>query len=105
MKVGALNQLKGKIVKHVPGAANTEVVFETPGGAQTVSTITKGRQSHQDLYVGQETYAIIKARNVIVAVGHCENNVVLFSASEGSILFLVNNFGNCGRIRGTIIRR
>lgn len=74
MKVGALNQLKGKIVKHVPGAANTEVVFETPGGAQTVSTITKGRQSHQDLYVSQETYAIIKAPNVMAAVGHCEES-------------------------------
>ena len=41
MKLSARNILKGKIVKIMPGAVNTEVVLELSGGAQVVSIITK----------------------------------------------------------------
>ncbi|NLN86463.1 MAG: hypothetical protein GX133_02495 [Syntrophomonadaceae bacterium] len=40
MRFGARNQLKAKIIKHMSGPANTEVVIETPGGAQYVSIIS-----------------------------------------------------------------
>jgi molybdopterin-binding protein len=41
MKISARNYLEGKIKKLVPGAVNTEVTVELPGGAAVVSIITK----------------------------------------------------------------
>ncbi len=70
MKVSARNQLKGKIVNLIPGAVNTEVVIELPGGAQVVSMITKHSAEDLELAVGKEAYAIIKASSVMVAVDH-----------------------------------
>jgi len=49
-----------------PGAVNTEVVIELPGGAEIVSIITKESAERLDLAVGKEAYAIIKASNVMV---------------------------------------
>ena len=40
MKISARNILKGKVVKIVHGAVNSEVTIELPGGAQLVSIIT-----------------------------------------------------------------
>ncbi len=40
MKISARNILKGKIVKVVRGAVNSEVIIELPGGTQLVSIIT-----------------------------------------------------------------
>lgn len=70
MKLSARNQLKGKIVNLNPGAVNTEVVIELPGGAQVVSMITKHSAESLELAVGKEVYAIIKASSVMVAVDH-----------------------------------
>ena len=41
MKISARNVLKGKVKQVKPGAVNTEVVIELPGGSEIVSIITK----------------------------------------------------------------
>ncbi len=68
MKLSARNILKGKVTKIVPGAVNTEVTLEMPGGAQVVSIITKESAQNLGLAPGKEAYAVIKASNVMIAV-------------------------------------
>jgi molybdopterin-binding protein len=69
MDISARNTLKGK-VKHVaPGAVNTEVTVELPGGAEVVSIITKASAERLGLAVGKEVYAVIKASDVMIATG------------------------------------
>jgi molybdopterin-binding protein len=68
MKLSARNMLKGKIVKIIPGAVNSEVILELPGGAQVVSIITKESCENLELAVGKQAYAVIKASNVMIAV-------------------------------------
>jgi molybdopterin-binding protein len=68
MRLSARNVLKGKIKAITPGAVNTEVVIELPGGAQVVSIITKTSAESLGLAVGKEAYAVIKASNVMIAV-------------------------------------
>jgi len=68
MKLSARNMLKGKIVKIVPGAVNSEVTIELPGKIQVVSIITNGSVASLELKEGKEAYAVIKASNVMVAV-------------------------------------
>jgi len=68
MKISARNILKGKIVKVIHGAVNSEVIIELPGGTRLVSIITKDSVENLGLTVGKEAYAIIKASNVMVGV-------------------------------------
>jgi molybdopterin-binding protein len=68
MKLSARNVLKGKVVKIVKGAVNSEVIIELPGGAQIVSVITNTSVASLKLKKGVEAYAVIKASNVMVAV-------------------------------------
>lgn len=68
MKLSARNQLKGKVVKVVTGAVNSEVVLELPGGVQVVSIITNESVKALGLAVGKEAYAVIKASSVMIAV-------------------------------------
>jgi len=68
MKLSARNVLKGKIVKLVKGAVNSEVTLELPGGAQVVSIITNTSVESLKLKKGGEAYAVIKASNVMIAV-------------------------------------
>jgi molybdopterin-binding protein len=68
MKISARNVLKGKIKQIVPGAVNSEVILELPGGAEVVSVITKSSVDALGLKVGKEVYAVIKASNVMLAV-------------------------------------
>jgi molybdopterin-binding protein len=68
MKLSARNQLKGKVSKITPGAVNSEVVIELPGGQQVVSIITKASAESLGLAAGKEAYAIIKASSVMIAV-------------------------------------
>jgi len=70
MKISARNQLKGKVKSLAPGAVNTEVVIELPGGTEVVSIITKSSAESLGLVVGKEVYAVIKASSVMVAVDH-----------------------------------
>jgi molybdopterin-binding protein len=68
MKLSARNVLKGKVVKVTPGAVNSEITIELPGGQQVVSIITKTSAENLGLTAGKEAYAVIKASNVMVAV-------------------------------------
>lgn len=68
MKLSARNMLKGKVVKVTPGAVNSEITLELPGGAQVVSIITIESAKNLGLAVGKDAYAVIKASNVMVAV-------------------------------------
>ena len=68
MRLSARNVLKGKIKSLIPGAVNTEVTIELPGGGEIVSIITKTSAEGLELSVGKAVYAVIKASNVIVAV-------------------------------------
>jgi molybdopterin-binding protein len=67
MDISARNTLKGKI-KHVsPGAVNTEVTVELPGGAEVVSIITKASAERLKLAAGKDVFAVIKASDVMIA--------------------------------------
>jgi molybdopterin-binding protein len=68
MKLSARNILKGKVMKIVRGAINSEVIIELPGGTQLVSVITNTSVDTLGLKEGKEAYAIIKASNVMVGV-------------------------------------
>jgi molybdopterin-binding protein len=60
--------LKGKVVQIKPGAVNTEVILEIPGGAQIVSIITKESAENLGLAVGKPAYAVIKASSVMIGI-------------------------------------
>ncbi len=68
MNISARNMLKGKVVKVTPGAVNTEVVIELPGGQQIVSMISSHSATRLGLKSGKEAYAVIKASSVMIAV-------------------------------------
>jgi molybdopterin-binding protein len=68
MRISARNMLKGKVKQVRPGAVNTEVILELPGGSQIASVITKESAEKLGLAPGKEAYAIIKASNVMVGV-------------------------------------
>jgi molybdopterin-binding protein len=68
MKLSARNVIKGKVVKVVKGAVNSEVHLELPGGTQVVSIITNGSVENLGLTEGKEAYAVVNASNVMVAV-------------------------------------
>lgn len=68
MRISARNILKGKVVKVIRGAVNSEVIIELPGGTQLVSIITNSSVDSLGLTEGKEAYAIIKASNVMVGV-------------------------------------
>lgn len=67
MKISARNVLRGKVVKLVPGAVNTEVEIELAGGERVVSVITKASVDSLGLAVGKDVFAVIKASNVMIA--------------------------------------
>lgn len=60
--------MKGTVKKVTPGAVNSEVVIQLPGGAEIVSIITKESAEALGLKQGKAAYAVIKASNVMVAV-------------------------------------
>ena len=68
MILSARNVLKGKVLKVVKGAVNSEVTLELLGGAQVVSIITNSSVENLRLEEGKEAFAVIKASNVMVAV-------------------------------------
>lgn len=68
MKLSARNILKGKIIKIVHGAVNSEVTIELPGGTHLVSIITNSSVENLDLTEGKQAYAIVKASNVMIGV-------------------------------------
>jgi molybdopterin-binding protein len=68
MKISARNVLKGKVKKLIPGAVNSEVTVELPGGMEVVSIITKSSVRTLGLKKGKPVYAVIKASNVMIAI-------------------------------------
>jgi molybdopterin-binding protein len=68
MKISARNVLKGKVIKVTPGAVNSEVIIELPGGTRITSIITKESVESLGLKEGKEAYAVIKASNVMIAI-------------------------------------
>jgi molybdopterin-binding protein len=68
MKISARNILKGKVIKVIRGAVNSEITIELPGGIQVVSIITNTSADNLSLANGKDAYAIIKASNVIIGV-------------------------------------
>jgi len=68
MRLSARNVLKGVVKKVVPGAVNSEVTIELPGGIEVVSIITKASAENLGLKVGKEAYAVVKASSVMIAV-------------------------------------
>jgi molybdopterin-binding protein len=68
MKLSARNALKGTIKEITPGAVNSEVVIQLPGGQEVASIITKKSVESLKLKVGQEAYAVIKASEVMIGV-------------------------------------
>lgn len=68
MKISARNILKGQVKQIKPGAVNSEVIIELPGGAEIVSIITKASAENLKLEKGKAAYAIIKASNVMIGV-------------------------------------
>ena len=68
MNISARNMLKGKVTKITPGAVNTEVVIELPGGQQIVSMISSDSAARLGLKNGKDAWAVVKASSVMVAV-------------------------------------
>lgn len=67
MKISARNVHQGKVKKIVPGAVNSEVIIELPGGIEMVSIITKSSAKNLGLKKGKNVYAVVKASNVMIA--------------------------------------
>lgn len=68
MKLSARNVLKGKVVKVVHGAVESEVVLELSPGVEIVATITKSSAERMGLKAGDAACAVIKASSVIIGV-------------------------------------
>jgi molybdopterin-binding protein len=68
MKLSARNILKGTVKKVIPGAVNSEIIIQLPGGAEIVSIITKESAEMLGLKEGKAAYAVIKASSVMIAV-------------------------------------
>ena len=67
MKISARNVLAGTVKSITPGAVNSEVVIELPGGVEIVSIITKSSAESLELAPGKQVYAVVKASNVMIA--------------------------------------
>jgi molybdopterin-binding protein len=67
MNISARNVLKGKVKEVKPGAVNSEVTVELPGGVAIVSVITKESAEKLRLSAGKDVYAVVKASNVMIA--------------------------------------
>jgi molybdopterin-binding protein len=67
-KISARNILKGTVKKIMEGAVNIEVILILPNGLKIISVINKSSLKNLELKEGKEVYAVIKARNVMIAV-------------------------------------
>ena len=68
MRLSARNQLAGSVTRIVPGAVNTEVVLELPGGGSVAAIITNQSATALGLAQGSAATAIFKASSVILGV-------------------------------------
>ena len=68
MKLSTRNTLKGTIKKVELGAVNAEITLEIAPGVEVISIITKSSAERLSLAEDQESYALIKATDVAIAV-------------------------------------
>ncbi|MHB0819175.1 TOBE domain-containing protein [Stutzerimonas stutzeri] len=67
-RFSARNRLTGSVARVHPGAVNTEVILDLPGGATLAAIITNESGRALDLEEGKTVTAIFKASSVIVGV-------------------------------------
>jgi molybdate transport system regulatory protein len=68
LRISARNQLWGIVRETIPGAVNSEVKLELPGGRVLTAIITKEALNELGFAPGQRACALIKASHVILAV-------------------------------------
>ncbi|MEO8805052.1 MAG: TOBE domain-containing protein [Burkholderiaceae bacterium] len=68
VRLSARNQLAGTVTRIVPGAVNTEVVLELPGGGSVAAVITNQSVTTLGLAEGSAATALFKASSVILGV-------------------------------------
>lgn len=68
VKLSARNRLAGTVARIQPGAVNTEVVIELPGGGTIASIITNESAVNLGLKAGKKASALFKASSVIIGV-------------------------------------
>ncbi len=69
MKISARNILAGRIVALEKGATTAHVRLELPGSSVVTASITNEAVDELGLVVGAEASAVIKASDVMIAVG------------------------------------
>ncbi len=69
MRLSARNQLKGKILEVSKGQTTARVRIDIGGGVIVTSSVTNEAVDDLGLKAGMEAYAIVKASDVMVAVG------------------------------------
>ena len=69
LRTSARNLLGGVVVAHEIGAVNDEVVLELAPGKQLTATVTRDRARQLGIGVGLRVQALVKASQVILAVG------------------------------------
>ena len=68
VRMSARNQLPGTVTRVLPGAVNTEVVLELPGGGTVAAIITNESAQSLGIGIGSPATAVFKASSVIVGV-------------------------------------
>lgn len=68
LKVSSRNVLKGKVVRVVNGAVNSEITLELVHKVTLISIITKASVEELGLVEGSEAYAVIKSSDVVIAM-------------------------------------
>lgn len=67
MKLSARNQLKGKVIEVVKGQTTAHIRIDLGSGMVITASITNEAVDDLGLKVGDETLAIVKASDVMVA--------------------------------------
>lgn len=68
-KLSTRNRLTGTVARIEPGAVNSEVVVDLPGGGSVAAIITVGSAKDLGLKTGMRVTALFKASSVIVGTG------------------------------------
>lgn len=69
MRISARNQIKGKVVDVTKGATTSHVRVDVGGGQVITSSITNEAVDELGLKKGDNVIAVIKASDVMIAVG------------------------------------
>lgn len=67
-RFSARNKLSGVIARVQPGAVNTEIVIDLPGGGSVAAIVTNDSCASLELAAGKTASAIFKASSVVIAV-------------------------------------